>query len=165
MPQFHSMMVQRLRSPEQGADTVAWLALSKAAGGTHSGKFFQGGGATLAWRCPPFPFSSHYKKFNGLCRRSEGRPNPPASCLDSQFYSGGSDFHLSAGDAGQSCAGKADSSAEGSSCITLDHSNQLNQVTRNETHFGVAYLKYGSILKTPTQTLYPYCRDFILELE
>uniref|UniRef100_A0A3Q2Z8C4 Dehydrogenase/reductase SDR family member 12-like n=1 Tax=Hippocampus comes TaxID=109280 RepID=A0A3Q2Z8C4_HIPCM len=41
MPQFHSMMAQRLRSPEQGADTVVWLALSRAAGGTRSGKFFQ----------------------------------------------------------------------------------------------------------------------------
>ncbi|XP_049602682.1 dehydrogenase/reductase SDR family member 12 isoform X1 [Syngnathus scovelli] len=41
MPQFHSMMGQRLRSPEQGADTAVWLALSKAAGETPSGQFFQ----------------------------------------------------------------------------------------------------------------------------
>lgn len=43
MPQFHQMMGDRLRSAEQGADTVVWLALTRAAGKTRSGKFFQGG--------------------------------------------------------------------------------------------------------------------------
>ncbi|XP_061653252.1 dehydrogenase/reductase SDR family member 12-like isoform X2 [Phyllopteryx taeniolatus] len=41
MPQFHRMMGQRLRSAEEGADTVVWLALSKTAGRTRSGQFFQ----------------------------------------------------------------------------------------------------------------------------
>ncbi|KAL0966491.1 hypothetical protein UPYG_G00295900 [Umbra pygmaea] len=41
MPQFHQMMGDRLRSAEQGADTVVWLALTRAAGKTRSGKFFQ----------------------------------------------------------------------------------------------------------------------------
>ncbi|XP_075877393.1 dehydrogenase/reductase SDR family member 12-like isoform X2 [Nelusetta ayraudi] len=41
MPQFHQMMGERLRTVEQGADTVVWLALSKAAGTTRSGQFFQ----------------------------------------------------------------------------------------------------------------------------
>uniref|UniRef100_A0A8C8CAN4 Uncharacterized protein n=1 Tax=Oncorhynchus tshawytscha TaxID=74940 RepID=A0A8C8CAN4_ONCTS len=41
MPQFHQMMGERLRSAEQGADTVVWLALTRAAGRTRSGKFFQ----------------------------------------------------------------------------------------------------------------------------
>ncbi|KAG7526154.1 hypothetical protein JOB18_037340 [Solea senegalensis] len=41
MPQFHHMMGERLRSAEQGADTVAWLALSRAAARTQSGQFFQ----------------------------------------------------------------------------------------------------------------------------
>ncbi|KAM6948320.1 dehydrogenase/reductase SDR family member 12 [Aplochiton taeniatus] len=41
MPQFHQMMAGRLRSAEQGADTVVWLALSRAAGKTCSGLFFQ----------------------------------------------------------------------------------------------------------------------------
>uniref|UniRef100_A0A4W5P5X4 Si:ch211-165b10.3 n=1 Tax=Hucho hucho TaxID=62062 RepID=A0A4W5P5X4_9TELE len=41
MPQFHQMMGERLRSAEQGADTVVWLALTRAAGKTSSGKFFQ----------------------------------------------------------------------------------------------------------------------------
>uniref|UniRef100_A0A7N8Y608 Dehydrogenase/reductase SDR family member 12-like n=1 Tax=Mastacembelus armatus TaxID=205130 RepID=A0A7N8Y608_9TELE len=31
MPQFHQMMGDRLRSVEQGADTIVWLALSRAA--------------------------------------------------------------------------------------------------------------------------------------
>ena len=42
MPQFHQMMGERLRSVEQGADTVLWLAVSKAAARTLSGQFFQG---------------------------------------------------------------------------------------------------------------------------
>lgn len=42
MPQFHQMMGDRLRSVEQGADTVVWLALSRAAARTRSGQFFQG---------------------------------------------------------------------------------------------------------------------------
>ncbi|XP_053186683.1 dehydrogenase/reductase SDR family member 12 [Scomber japonicus] len=41
MPQFHQMMGDRLRSVEQGADTVVWLALSRAAALTRSGQFFQ----------------------------------------------------------------------------------------------------------------------------
>ncbi|KAM8728185.1 dehydrogenase/reductase SDR family member 12 isoform 1-T2 [Acanthopagrus schlegelii] len=41
MPQFHHMMGERLRSVEQGADTVVWLALSRAAARTRSGQFFQ----------------------------------------------------------------------------------------------------------------------------
>ncbi|XP_054617261.1 dehydrogenase/reductase SDR family member 12-like [Dunckerocampus dactyliophorus] len=41
MPQFHSMMGGRLRTAEQGADTVVWLALSRAASRTQSGQFFQ----------------------------------------------------------------------------------------------------------------------------
>ncbi|KAJ8011563.1 hypothetical protein DPEC_G00059540 [Dallia pectoralis] len=41
MPQFHQMMGERLRSAEQGADTVVWLAVTRAAGKTRSGRFFQ----------------------------------------------------------------------------------------------------------------------------
>ncbi|CAK6969498.1 dehydrogenase/reductase SDR family member 12 [Scomber scombrus] len=41
MPQFHQMMGDRLRSVEQGADSVVWLALSRAAARTRSGQFFQ----------------------------------------------------------------------------------------------------------------------------
>ncbi|XP_034410546.1 dehydrogenase/reductase SDR family member 12-like isoform X1 [Cyclopterus lumpus] len=41
MPQFHQMMGERLRSVEQGADTVVWLAVSRAAARTRSGHFFQ----------------------------------------------------------------------------------------------------------------------------
>ena len=42
MPEFHQMMGDRLRSVEQGADTVVWLALSRVAARTRSGQFFQG---------------------------------------------------------------------------------------------------------------------------
>ncbi|XP_043990471.1 dehydrogenase/reductase SDR family member 12-like isoform X2 [Gambusia affinis] len=41
MPQFHRMMGDRLRSVDQGADTVVWLALSRAAARKRSGQFFQ----------------------------------------------------------------------------------------------------------------------------
>ncbi|XP_059369847.1 dehydrogenase/reductase SDR family member 12-like [Carassius carassius] len=40
MPDFHSSMKERLRTPEQGADTVVWLALSEAAVKNPSGRFF-----------------------------------------------------------------------------------------------------------------------------
>lgn len=41
MPQFHQMMGDRLRSVEQGADTVVWLALCRASARSRSGQFFQ----------------------------------------------------------------------------------------------------------------------------
>ncbi|KAM8838171.1 dehydrogenase/reductase SDR family member 12-like isoform 2-T2 [Synchiropus picturatus] len=41
MPQFHQMMGERLRTVEQGADTVVWLALSRSASRTCTGQFFQ----------------------------------------------------------------------------------------------------------------------------
>lgn len=41
MSEFHRMMEGRLRTLEQGADTVIWLALSRAASRTRSGQFFQ----------------------------------------------------------------------------------------------------------------------------
>ncbi|KAI4888175.1 hypothetical protein NFI96_014758, partial [Prochilodus magdalenae] len=41
MPQFHQMMRERLRTVEQGADTVVWLAVSRPAAETASGLFFQ----------------------------------------------------------------------------------------------------------------------------
>ncbi|KAI1883188.1 hypothetical protein AGOR_G00242640 [Albula goreensis] len=41
MPQFHHSMRAKLRTAEQGADTVVWLAMSTAAAATPSGLFFQ----------------------------------------------------------------------------------------------------------------------------
>ncbi|XP_020779439.1 dehydrogenase/reductase SDR family member 12-like isoform X1 [Boleophthalmus pectinirostris] len=41
MPEFHKMMAGRLRTVEQGADTVVWLALCRAASRTRSGQFLQ----------------------------------------------------------------------------------------------------------------------------
>ncbi|XP_051728458.1 dehydrogenase/reductase SDR family member 12 [Ctenopharyngodon idella] len=41
MPQFHQMMRDRLRMAEQGADTVIWLAVSRASTAFPSGLFFQ----------------------------------------------------------------------------------------------------------------------------
>nr|XP_039258437.1 dehydrogenase/reductase SDR family member 12-like [Styela clava] len=40
MPDFHRQMGSRLRSPEQGADTIVWLALSNMALEQKSGQFF-----------------------------------------------------------------------------------------------------------------------------
>lgn len=42
MPDFYRSMKERLRTPEQGADTVVWLAVSEAAVTNPSGRFFQG---------------------------------------------------------------------------------------------------------------------------
>ncbi|MPC08930.1 Dehydrogenase/reductase SDR family member 12 [Portunus trituberculatus] len=41
MPEFHAKMKDRLRTPEQGADTAVWLTLSSAALQQPSGLFFQ----------------------------------------------------------------------------------------------------------------------------
>ncbi|XP_037124374.1 DHRS-12_like_SDR_c-like domain-containing protein [Syngnathus acus] len=41
MPDFHRSMKDSLRTPEQGADTVVWLAVSEAAAGKPSGRFYQ----------------------------------------------------------------------------------------------------------------------------
>merc|ERR1719325_458059 len=41
MPDFHAKMKDKLRSVEQGADTVVWLAISAAAASAPSGKFWQ----------------------------------------------------------------------------------------------------------------------------
>ncbi|XP_030634649.1 DHRS-12_like_SDR_c-like domain-containing protein [Chanos chanos] len=41
MPDFHRSMKDRLRTPEQGADTAVWLAVSEAAVTKPSGRFFQ----------------------------------------------------------------------------------------------------------------------------
>ncbi|XP_066565413.1 DHRS-12_like_SDR_c-like domain-containing protein [Amia ocellicauda] len=54
MPDFHRSMKDKLRSPEQGADTVVWLAVSEAADALPSGQFFQDRSAVpthlpLAW--------------------------------------------------------------------------------------------------------------------
>ncbi|CAI5694610.1 unnamed protein product [Oreochromis niloticus] len=41
MPDFHQSMKDSLRTPEQGADTVVWLAVSEAAVKNPSGRFYQ----------------------------------------------------------------------------------------------------------------------------
>lgn len=67
MPQFHQMMGERLRTAEQGADTVVWLALSRAAARTPSGQFFQGEQREIRQVHPHFqslisPFLDNYHK-------------------------------------------------------------------------------------------------------
>lgn len=42
MPDFYEKMKNKLRTEAQGADTVAWLAISDAANRQPSGLFFQG---------------------------------------------------------------------------------------------------------------------------
>lgn len=41
MPDFHQRMENRLRTVEQGADTIIWLAISEAAAKQESGGFYQ----------------------------------------------------------------------------------------------------------------------------
>uniref|UniRef100_A0A8C7Y9T4 Dehydrogenase/reductase 12-like a n=1 Tax=Oryzias sinensis TaxID=183150 RepID=A0A8C7Y9T4_9TELE len=41
MPDFHRSMKESLRSPDQGADTVVWLAISEVAITNPSGRFYQ----------------------------------------------------------------------------------------------------------------------------
>jgi hypothetical protein len=42
MPDFHRKMQDKLRTPEEGADTMIWLAIAKDALNKPSGMFFQG---------------------------------------------------------------------------------------------------------------------------
>lgn len=42
MPDFHRSMKDSLRTPEQGADTVVWLAVAEAAAKNPSGRFYHG---------------------------------------------------------------------------------------------------------------------------
>ena len=42
MPRFRNWMENRLRSPDQGADTVVWLCVANQARDQPSGSFFQG---------------------------------------------------------------------------------------------------------------------------
>lgn len=42
MPEFYTRMKERLRTPEQGADTALWLSISKAPLQNTSGLFYQG---------------------------------------------------------------------------------------------------------------------------
>eukprot|EP00061_Rhincodon_typus_P010398 g34655.t1 len=41
MPDFHTKMKNRLRTPSQGADTLVWLAISNVAAQQPSGLYFQ----------------------------------------------------------------------------------------------------------------------------
>ena len=41
MPEFHEKMKERLRTVEQGADTIVWLAIAKSAQAQKSGQFYQ----------------------------------------------------------------------------------------------------------------------------
>ena len=41
MPDFHAKMKDKLRTVDQGADTVVWLAISAASGSAPSGRFWQ----------------------------------------------------------------------------------------------------------------------------
>lgn len=42
MPEFYEKMKTRLRTVEEGADTIVWLAISDVALKQESGLFFQG---------------------------------------------------------------------------------------------------------------------------
>lgn len=42
MPDFYEKMKNKLRTPEEGADTLIWLAVSEVACKQPSGLFFQG---------------------------------------------------------------------------------------------------------------------------
>ena len=42
MPDFHRRMEGKLRTPEEGADTIAWLCLDKEVTSLPNGSFYQG---------------------------------------------------------------------------------------------------------------------------
>lgn len=49
LPDFHKRMEGRLRSPEEGADTMIWLTVSPSAVSNENGQFFQGIGHYLQY--------------------------------------------------------------------------------------------------------------------
>lgn len=106
MPEFHQMMGDRLRSVEQGADTVAWLALSRVASRTRSGQFFQGDQNKMALNENARKVSSHLctkaRLTDCLRCRSQACSSSPPFGMDSQFCWRDSEFHESAGDFGPS---------------------------------------------------------------
>ncbi|KAG7272276.1 hypothetical protein CRUP_008526 [Coryphaenoides rupestris] len=86
MPRFRQMMGDRLRTVAQGADTVVWLALSRAAPATPSGSFFQdrkiiATHLPMAWT---HNSSKDIQKF--LCKletlAQKARPQPPPGPAD-----------------------------------------------------------------------------------
>ncbi|XP_028987558.1 dehydrogenase/reductase SDR family member 12-like [Betta splendens] len=91
MPQFHQMMGERLRSAEQGADTVVWLALSKAAARTRSGRFFQDRKPVpthlpLAWtRSSAEEIQRFVTKLETLARAVQPRPDEAMKASTPQF--------------------------------------------------------------------------------
>ncbi|XP_060940141.1 dehydrogenase/reductase SDR family member 12-like isoform X1 [Limanda limanda] len=88
MPQFHQMMGQRLRSVEQGADTVVWLALSRAAARTCSGLLFQdrkpiAAHLPLAWtHSSPDKVQSFMTQLETLSRAAQSLPDPEPQLPD-----------------------------------------------------------------------------------
>ncbi|KAK2822347.1 hypothetical protein Q5P01_022412 [Channa striata] len=95
MPQFHQMMGGRLRTVEQGADTVVWLALSKGAAKTRSGHFFQDRKPVpthlpLAWTHSSAEEIQHFMtQLETLARAIQSRPDTelkaPLACSTPQF--------------------------------------------------------------------------------
>ncbi|KAK0149038.1 Dehydrogenase/reductase SDR family member 12 [Merluccius polli] len=100
MPQFRQMMGERLRTAVQGADTVVWLALSRAAPATPSGSFFQDRKPVqthlpMAWT---HSSTKDVQKFMGqletLAQRARpqaaepqpGSPTEPSPALDVQHH-------------------------------------------------------------------------------
>uniref|UniRef100_A0A4W6E5Y8 Si:ch211-165b10.3 n=1 Tax=Lates calcarifer TaxID=8187 RepID=A0A4W6E5Y8_LATCA len=87
MPQFHQMMGERLRSVEQGADTVVWLALSRAAARTCSGQFFQDRKPVpvhlpLAWTHSSMQeIQSFMTQLETLARVVQSQPDPELNSL------------------------------------------------------------------------------------
>ncbi|KAJ8274168.1 hypothetical protein COCON_G00087930 [Conger conger] len=80
-PRFHRLMQGRLRTAEQGADTLVWLAVSNSAGATPSGLFFQDRQAVpahlpLAWTHSP---AEEELAFMGLLDELAASSRPPAA--------------------------------------------------------------------------------------
>ncbi|XP_056149270.1 dehydrogenase/reductase SDR family member 12-like [Lampris incognitus] len=89
LPQFHKMMGDRLRSAEQGADTVVWLALSRVASRTPNGQFFQDRKAVpahlpLAWTLSSKDDVQYFMaQLESLAEASQSRPSTqPSAALD-----------------------------------------------------------------------------------
>ena len=79
MPEFYEKMKEKLRTVEQGADTIVWLAVSKEAKDNNSGGFYQDRQVVsehlpLAWsRASSADEQKLMKKLDELCKKFDSK--------------------------------------------------------------------------------------------
>lgn len=89
MPDFHRSMKDSLRTPEQGADTVVWLAVSEAAAKNPSGRFYQGTSKTNIFNVMFIRLFIYWGDNTGKTKKCVGTGGREDCWLNYVFVSGG----------------------------------------------------------------------------